>query len=564
MILDTWLLLRLRAQVGWNTYRRGNLVRRIAIPLALLWFVFFAVGLSAAIGYGAGAILNDNPDLHLEALLPAAMLTAVVLLLLLTSFGAALGSLFLSNDLELLMAAPVDRRAVFTSKILDSLGLDYGLIAIAGAPALITYGLGLGYGPLYFLLALLTLAGAPLLPAALGALLVMLVARFAPARRVREVLGLAAAIGGLSCSLIGQTSRFWFQQVSGANSGPEAWLVQARGLEAIPLPTMLAGRGLAAAGAGDWLGALAGLLSFLVITFGFFVFTVWAADRLYAAGWLRMQGSGTARRSRQRAERQTARGGLLAAASPELAIALKDWRVIPRDLRNFAQMLWPLFLLPVVYFNLVSGRNGARIAGSVSRANLTALDPAAVAITAGILLATGLLVSRVALTAVSMEGQAWWILKSAPISGWELLRGKFLAVMLPFVALSTLLLVIAAFWRGFSFFGTLYGWYGMELIGAGMVAIAVAFAVPWARLDWDDPRRMSSGWGSLFAYIAWLVLALLAGGLLCLPLLAQVVDPSLTALAYLAGAAGAAGVTFGIGRAALSFGLSRLSAVGES
>ena len=45
----------------------------------------------------------------------------LTLLLLLTSFGVALGSLFLTSDLDLLMSAPIDTRAVFLSKLLDGM-----------------------------------------------------------------------------------------------------------------------------------------------------------------------------------------------------------------------------------------------------------------------------------------------------------------------------------------------------------------------------------------------------------------------------------------------------------
>ena len=35
--------------------------------------------------------------------------------------------------------------------------------------------------------------------------------------------------------------------------------------------------------------------------------------------------------------------------------------MLPRDLRNFAQILGPLVMLPVVYFNLLGGGGGARL-----------------------------------------------------------------------------------------------------------------------------------------------------------------------------------------------------------
>ena len=62
----------------------------------------------------------------------------------------------------------------------------------------------------------------------------------------------------------------------------------------------MAGRGLAALGYGNWGVAFISFGAFLGIALGFFVFCVWVANSLYAAGWLRMQSSGNARRSKQR------------------------------------------------------------------------------------------------------------------------------------------------------------------------------------------------------------------------------------------------------------------------
>ena len=92
-----------------------------------------------------------------------------------------------------------------------------------------------------------------------------------------------------------------------------------------------------------------------MITFGFFAGCVWVADSIYATGWVRMQSGGVARRSRRAWPATPRNAAGSGAAQPILAIALKDWRVIPRDLRNFAQLLWPLVVLPVLYFNLLGG-----------------------------------------------------------------------------------------------------------------------------------------------------------------------------------------------------------------
>ena len=304
-------------------------------------------------------LLRRGPGLRAGGLLPGIVLSLIIVVLLLSSFGVALGSLFLASDLDLLMAAPVDRRAVFVSKILDGMGWYYVLVAALALPALFLYGGALRFGPLYYVLTLLTVLGAPLLPAALGALLVLLVARFAPARRVREVLGLVAALVGVSCSVVGQTSRVWGGRLreAGSTRGP-CWASCGRPGPAPPPADRRAGAGRG--GDGDWGAALRDVAGFFLLTFGVFAGCVLLADRLYATGWVRMQSSGSARR----AGPGGARGGPRRLARPGPGRPGHRPQGLAHDPPRPAQLRpapLPLIILPAVYLNILSGggRRGA-------------------------------------------------------------------------------------------------------------------------------------------------------------------------------------------------------------
>ena len=564
---DLWLLLRLRWTISFNTFRGRKWWQQALQVLGVVWVAGWLGFLSGLGGFGIGTLLRRYPASGLDALLPGLILSAVALIILLSSFAAALGALFLTGDLETLMTAPVSRRAVFTAKILDGLTTYYALVLITAVPALVTYGFGLRYGPLYYLLALIAVLGTPLLPAGLGALLTMLVARFAPARRVREVLGLVGALVGIGFSLIGQTSRIWTRRFADANNDPAIILDGLHRIVVVPLPSLVAGRGLAAAGNGQWLTAFAEIAGFLVLTFGVFTGCVLVADRLYAVGWARMQSAGSANRSRARVARDAANAGWLGRAPAWAAIALKDWRVIPRDLRNFAQLLTPLVILPIVYINLLSGNGGrrsrdlTRISNGVGGANF---DPAGILIAVGILFATVLIFRRVASNAISMEGTAWWILKIAPIPPRELLRGKLVAAFVPFAILSTVLLIGAEIWKRFNILGFAYGWLGIQLLGAAILATAIGASTPWARLDWDDPKKMSSGWGSLLSLLAGMATAGLAGVALCLPLAAAAFVPNLTVAAWLIGPLLAIAIVAATVWASVDIGARFLARVGEA
>jgi ABC-2 type transport system permease protein len=173
-------------------------------------------------------------------------------------------------------------------------------------------------------------------------------------------------------------------------------------------------------------------------------------------------------------------------------------------------------------------------------------------------------VNRSAAIGISMEGKSYWLLKAAPISGYELLLGKFLVALIPFAILSTLMFLGVAIWRGFSILGATYGLFGILLIGAGNLAIEIGMAVPWANLNWDDPRRMNSGWGAFIAFIVSAISGLLAGASLGLPLIIKVLAPELEWLGWIVGPLLAVAVTIAIAAPMVWIGLKRLPYVGEA
>ena len=561
---DTALLLGLRWQMAWNSFRARSRLRQALYVLVAITAGSSIVTFCGTIGYAVGRLLLRYPDLRLDALLPGLILTVPAVLLLAVAFGVALGSLFLSGDLEVLMVAPVDRRAVLAAKLLDGLAWYYALLAVAALPALVTYGSGLGYGAVYYVLTVVCLLAVPLLPAGLAALLVMAAARVAPARRVREALGLAVALLGASCSIAGQTARLWTRQLAFASGDPREVLIQLHSLGAAPLPTLVAGRGLAAAGRGAYGTALAEVSGYLALTLGAFALCLLTADTLYATGWTRMQSAGTARR------RHVARndGGWLGRAPAALAICLKDWRVIPRDLRNFAQLVTPLLVLPAIYVNLLGGRTARRnvdvLVATSSRLGAAAGPVQGALTAAGILLVAVLVFGRVARTSIGREGRSWWVVKAAPVNGVELLGGKLLAAAIPFALVSTAMLVVAAAWNHYSLAGALYGWYGIQVLGITMLAFNVAFGVPWARLDWDDPRYMASGWASVWSLGTSFVAGVVGGALLALPLIAESVAPALAAPAWAFGAGATLAIGAGASALAIQYGAARLRDVGEA
>lgn len=558
MLADTWLLARLQLRLWWNTTRARSGPRQ-----AFGWML--TVGVTAAILFAAssigtvlGAAARTTDEIPLVALVPGVVLSLLFLLLLLTSFATALNALFLNEDMEVLLVAPVDRRAVFITKLVSGLGFAYAASLLGGLSLLVAFGIAAGLALPWFLGVLVVCLAAPLLPDGLGAIIVMLVARVAPANRVREAMAVVGALIGLGIAFAVQAARF--QDGFSIRLERETTFALLNDVAGLPVPTFGAGRGLAALGQLELGTGLAELALYLGLTALIFGGAVWLGDRWYFSGLLRMQ-AGPGRRRTGSAQATPLR---FTGRAPLLAITRKDWWTLPRDPRQFVQLLGPLAILPVIYFNLFAGR-GQRIdpIGGFTELTGGAFDPTEAFVVMTILLATALVFGQAALIAVSSEGKSWWVLRSAPISWDALLFGKFLVSYVPFLVLSTAALLVVGVLRGWSPTGMLIGWVGIALIGTGIIAMALGMGALWARLDWDNPRQMGNTWGSFAWFAGYTVYGLLAGGALLGGATLAAIAPGIALGAWLGGIVVAVALTAAVILGSRWLALSRLPRLGE-
>src|ERR1044071_1494890 len=119
-----WKLLRLRLQITYNNLRRAKLrtkIRIIFVWLLLLGFAYFILSASRwLLSLVHSPEFAQYADLDLRSILasiPALTLTALFVGTGLTSFGVLLQALYLSGDMDFLLATPVPIRAVFIAKL---------------------------------------------------------------------------------------------------------------------------------------------------------------------------------------------------------------------------------------------------------------------------------------------------------------------------------------------------------------------------------------------------------------------------------------------------------------
>lgn len=421
---------------------------------------------------------------------------------------AAISTLYLSDDLNFLLAQPISARRVFGLKVFETF-LNTALVPVLlTLPLLLTIGAFFGAPawayPLMLLADVLTFAA----PVGLGALLAVGLMRVAPAGRVREVstalgvifsAGLVYAIRALRPEVLIQRAQdpAKFEELLRSFSGPSSPF----------LPPSWASGFIWQAAHGNFSPALWPLLILTALLLGL---ATWLATVAYQEGWARALDSSLPRLdpSPKRAgwaERSLSRLGLGG------TLASKDMRMTFRDPTQWSQLLIVVALagvylvsvkavpIPVPQFRGILGYIQLAFQGFIVSGVAT----------------------RLAFPAVSQEARAYWLLRTSPISSWQIVTSKFWGVLPVTLTLGLVMGVVSA--GAMSLGPTLLLLSILVNISNAFVitALGVALGAAAPRFTADNPAEI----GVSPAGLSYMGLSLLYS-VLCLLLLARPVAGS--------------------------------------
>lgn len=179
-----WLLKR--QLLGNNSRERAINLSFIAGLLALALYGLFRLGTRLAGENGAGFLL---------ALIPA--MATVLLLFMLIQLGDTLYQLFLAPDLPWVMRAPLPYPALFTAKLIEC-SFALWLPAAAMLGVLLTLGIAQAAPWPYYPLAAVILLALLVAVSGLGMLLMLLLARLVPPKRLRELLPVVIGLASVA------------------------------------------------------------------------------------------------------------------------------------------------------------------------------------------------------------------------------------------------------------------------------------------------------------------------------------------------------------------------------
>jgi ABC-2 type transport system permease protein len=408
----------------------------------------------------------------------------------------ALSAFFLSDDLRLLLAAPVASHRLFHARFVRTLAHASWMVVVFLVPLLLGIGLARCAPPSFYGLAVLTIVPFSIIPVALGTGATLVLVNVFPARRARDVLMLMGLFFAASIVILLRYIRP--ERLLRVESLPDvtAFFSTLQSPLTPFLPSFWAGETLFASlqGGRDLLhfGALWTTAMMLVVVVGA------AYERWHFAGFSNAQEARKARFTRLDALDRFAQRIPLSPVRRHLLI--KDLKVFLRDVTQWSQLLLLLALVLVYLYNfrVLDLERIPYMSGIVK--NVYAFVNLAMA---GFVMAT--VAVRFVFPSVSAEGAAFWIIRSAPISMRDFLWSKFWIGLVPVFLLSEALTVAANELLGVDPFLEVVGAIAILFMSFALVGLATGLGARYPRFDADNASQVAGSFGG----IAFMVMAVL-------------------------------------------------------
>jgi hypothetical protein len=382
-----------------------------------------------------------------------------LLLIAMLGVGDVLHLLYVAPDMELLLTAPVSYRTIFLVKLLQCSRAT--LIPALGFGAfLLALGLAREAAASYYLLIVLLILAAMALTAAMIMILVILSARVLPAQKTQSWMPVVFTVAMFVAVLAQQSATEWFL----GQAGQIKFLT-----DALLTPSQLA---VVVAGFGG-LALATSLVAY------------WIFDTAFHEGWGRFREVPTRRVHVSPGARRRWGVSQLVRPLPDplRSFLIKEWLELKRSPRDILALAQPLVLVGAIIVAPLLRKGGG------SEMPQPLLFGFMVMLLAGFL---GMYPIGTTLMALAQEGHEIALLRTAPTSMSDVLKGKFWGTWIPMVLFWVLVILIVGVGLHFPLWqiGFLMGMAIWGLAGASVATLAIGGIV--VKFTAEDLRKRVS------------------------------------------------------------------------
>ncbi len=442
-------------------------------------------------------------DLLAAKLLGLALLTFLMILLL-SNVITALSTFFLSQDMELLVAAPVDSVKLYGARLVETIVNSSWMVALLAIPLLAAYGVVYGASWPFYGLAVATIIPYLVLPAVVGSAFTLMLVNVFPARRTRDLLGLLSLFAAAGVVVL-----FRFLRPERLVR-PEEFRDLVDFMAVLRTPTS------------PWLPnewAAESLMSHLTGVFdpfplallwstaaALFVIGAWLHVRLFRTGFTRAQEGAELRKGEVRSTRLER---LVWARPATRQLVSKEIRVFFRDTTQWSQLILLGVLVVVYVYNIkVLPLNTGEelpfyLINLVSFLNLGL---------AGFVVAA--IAARFVFPGMSLEGKMMWLLRSSPLDIRTLFLAKYWVGTIPLLLIALPLIVVTNIILEAS--PLILGITTVSMVGVtfAMTALALGLGAIFPNLGTTNAAEIPTSFGGLIfmmsavSYLAVVVILL--------------------------------------------------------
>lgn len=468
---------------------RGDMLKTIVLSILGMgfWLFMYTVSFRLLTYFRSVEGLGDLLALRLLSMI----LLTFFSILLFSNIVTALSTFYLSEELTLLLAAPIRTEQIFRAKFVETAIDSSWMVMIYGLPVFMAYGAVFKASTGYYIGIILTILPLLTIPTSIGIIITMLLVNAFPARRARDILVLMGLLFFVVMYILFRMLRperlvdpeafpTIVQYLTAMRSPVSPLLPSAWATEALT-PLLRSGAVSSFYMLMLWSTALAG-----------FVITEWLSSRIYAHGWSRSQEGKKAAISRSRFADIFFRLASMPFPERMQALVQKDLKIFFRDTSQWSQLFLLLALMVVyIYSFKLLPLDRAQIPSFFLKNLISFLNLGMV----------GFVVSAVSVRfvfpAVSIEGEAFWIIRSSPMSLSEFLWAKFWSNLLPLLVLSEALIVISnvllrvtPFMMGLSVATVFLMTFGITAMGVGLGAV-------FPRFRYENAAQIPTGFGGI-------------------------------------------------------------------
>lgn len=491
-------LLKPRLLSSLNSLRRGNKKNnwsRIFMFGALgivFWVGIFIIFYRVLLYFHS---VQDFGDILAMKLISMIIITFFMLLLF-SNIINALSHLYLSQDLPLLHSLPIPAKDVFISRWMISTFDSSWMILFFSLPVFLSYGLIYKTTIVYYVIFFIAMIFMCLTASALGGFLVLVGAKILPAGRIRTILIIMGVIMVIILILALRLTRpeqlanpdsfasvvLYLNSLQTPNSPllPTTWITDA--LKASihnDSETYILNTGLTAAFA---------LMLYFMINI--------AAHKLYFKGFSKSQT--TPRRLFAPLKYKSFHWEYLLNSIPResKAFAVKEIRTFFRDSSQWPQLFLMAALIVIYIYNFSALPLNHSPVKTIYLQNIFSFLN--IGLAASVLSAIS---ARFVFPSVSMEGEAFWIVRAAPVRMKYFLRIKFFLYYIPLLILAEVLIVSSNFLLKVSPFMMILSIITTFFLVPAIVGLATGLGAVYADFKSENPANVVTSFGGLLYMI---------------------------------------------------------------